>query len=224
MVKGNSAIPKVHQRKHWNPSSCQKGNVKTFLAQPKKAETRRRRRIQKAKKAFPRPLKALRPTVACPTVRYNFRKRLGRGFTVEEIRAAGISPRYAATIGIRVDLRRKNISEQSLKLNTDRLKTYLSKLVLFPLNKKKIVKGEASPAEQKTVVRDLSRTTKAASNPKGAKAAPAAPRKVDAKAAEKSAYKFLKTNLSAARFLGERVMRAKKKEEKAKAAAEKKSK
>jgi large subunit ribosomal protein L13e len=219
MTKGNNAIPKVHQRKHWNPSSSQKGNLKTFLDQPKKAETRRRKRIQKAKKVFPRPLKALRPTVACPTVRYNFRKRLGSGFTIEEIRAAGITPRYAATIGITVDARRKNISEESLNNNVDRLKSYLSKLVLFPLSSKKIAKGEATVEEQKKAVQ-----VKVGASPKGVKAAKAPARKVSKEDAAKSAYKFLKKNLSAARFLGQRIVRLKKKEEKAKAAAEKKAK
>jgi len=223
MVKGNNAIPKVHQRKHYHPSSSQKGNIKVFLSQPKRAETRRRLRVQKAKRVFPRPLKMLRPVVACPTVRYNFRKRLGRGFSIEEIRASGISPRYAATIGIRVDNRRKNISEEALKSNTDRLKAYLSKLVLFPLSRKAVAKGEATAAEQKTVVRDRTRTTRAATSPKGVRVAVAPVRKVTKKEQAVGAYKFLKKNISAARFIGERKARETKKAEKAKAAAEKKN-
>jgi len=194
------------------------------LDQPKKAQTRRRRRIQKAKKVFPRPLKMLRPSVACPTVRYNFRKRLGRGFTVEEIKAAGITPRYAATVGVRVDTRRKNISEESLNTNTQRLKTYLSKLVLFPLNKKKLQKGDASEAEQKLGVQDRSRFGRTVAHPATVKPAKIPARKVSKAETEKSAYKFLKKNLSAVRFLGERMVRAKKREEKAKAAADKKAK
>lgn len=224
MVKGNDAIPKIHGHKHWTPCSSQRGHIKTFLAQPKRAETRRRRRIQKAKKCFPRPLKMLRPSVSCPTVRYNFRKRLGRGFTVEEIKAAGISPRYAATIGVRVDARRKNISEESLNTNTQRLKTYLSKLVLYPLNKKKAAKGDASPADIKLGVQDRSRFGRTVAHPAGVKAAKIPARKITKAETEKSAYKFLKKNMSAARFLGARMVRAKKQEEKAKADAEKKAK
>ena len=217
MTKGNNAIPKVHQRKHWTPGSSQKGNYKTFLDQPKKAQSRRRLRLQKAKKAFPRPLRNLKPTVSCPTVRYNMRKRLGRGFTVEEIRAAGITPRYAATIGVSVDARRKNISEESLKANTERLKSYLSKLVLFPIGKK-AAKGDASAEEQK-----------AAKQTKNAgvvvvKAAPSSRKVAKADIEKSQAYKLLKKNMSAARFLGERMVRQQKKEAKAKAEAEKKAK
>lgn len=218
MPKGNNAIPKVHQRKHWTPGSSQKGNYKTFLDQPKKAQTRRRLRIQKAKKAFPRPLKQLKPVVACPTVRYNMRKRLGAGFTIEEIRASGITPRYAATIGITVDNRRKNISEESLKTNTERLKSYLSKLVLFPRSSKIVAKGETAAAEAKKVA--PAKTLPGAP----VKKAVASSRKVAKADTEKSAYKFLKKNLSAVRFMGERIVRQQKKLAKEKAEAEKKAK
>lgn len=224
MVKANNAIPHVHQRKHYHPGSSQKGNIKTFLDQPKKAQTRRRRRIQKAKKVFPRPLKQLKPSVACPTVRYNSRQRLGRGFTIDEIKAAGLTPRYAATIGISVDARRKNISEESLNTNTQRLKTYLSKLVLYPVNAKKPAKGDASAADIKLGQQDRSqfgqRTVAVPTKASGA----AASRKVSKAEASASAYKFLKKNLSAVRFMGARLVRAQKKEAAAKAAAEKKAK
>ena len=217
MTKGNNAIPKVHQRKHWTPGSSQKGNYKTFLDQPKKAQTRRRLRLQKAKKVFPRPLRNLKPTVSCPTVRYNMRHRLGRGFTIEEIRAAGITPRYAATVGVSVDTRRKNISEESLKANTDRLKSYLSKLVLFPVGKK-AAKGDASAEEQKAA--------KQTRNPKvvAVKAVPSTRKVAKADIEKSQSYKLLKKNMSAARFLGERMVRQQKKEAKAKAEAEKKAK
>jgi len=218
MPKGNNAIPKVHQRKHWTPGSSQKGNYKTFLDQPKKAQSRRRLRVQKAKKAFPRPLKQLKPVVACPTVRYNMRKRLGRGFTVEEIRAAGITPRYAATIGVSVDGRRKNISEESLKTNTERLKSYLSKLVLFPRSAKIVAKGEATLAEAKKATQ-----IKALPGAPTKKATPTS-RKVAKADTEKSAYKFLKKNMSAVRFMGERIVKQQKKAAAAKADAEKKAK
>ena len=62
------------------------------------------------------------------------KKREGRGFTLEELEVAGIKRYYAASIGITVDARRRNKSEESLKLNSDRLKAYMSKLVLLPGN------------------------------------------------------------------------------------------
>ena len=157
MPKANNAIPHVHQRKHYHPCSSQKGNFKVFLAQPQRKIRRRRLRLQKAKKSFPRPIKMLRPQVSCPTIRYNMKKRLGRGFTPEELKAANLNPRYAATIGIRVDHRRKNVSEEGLGVNVQRLKTYTSKLVLFPINHKKVRDGEASEADQKAATQDRSR-------------------------------------------------------------------
>ena len=200
MPKGNNAIPHVHQRKHFNPNSSQKGNVKTFLQQPAQKIRRRRLRLQKAKKVFPRPLKALRPQVACPTVRYNAKKRLGRGFTVEELKGAGLKPHYAATVGIKVDSRRKNISEEGLNANIQRLKTYVSKLVVFPK------KGQ-SPAN---ATQDRSRFGDAAV---GSIARPAAekPRAVTAEEKKKNVYAFLKKNHSAVRFLGARMKREQKK-------------
>ena len=213
MVKGNNAVPHQHHRKHWNPCSSQRGNIKVWLDQPKRKERRRRLRLVKAKKIFPRPLKALRPSVACPTVRYNMKKRLGRGFTAEELKGAGVGIRYAATIGIRVDTRRKNASEESLNTNVQRLKSYLSKLVLFPINHKKVQKGEAAEADQKVAVQDRSRFGKTVGHPSAKKSAEP-PRKLTKEDKEAHVYKFLKKNLSASRFLAERVKRAKKKAEK----------
>ena len=210
MPKGNNAIPHVHQKKHFNPCSSQKGNIKVFLNQPAQKIRRRRLRLQKAKKIFPRPLKALRPQVACPTVRYNMKKRLGRGFTIDELKGAGLKPKYAATVGIRVDARRKNISEESLNANIQRLKTYTSKLVLFPVNPKNVRAGEASEAEQKAVTQDRSRFGTAAVGNLVYPAADAA-RKVTAEEKAKGVYAFLKKNHSAVRFLGARLKRAQKK-------------
>ena len=60
-----------------------------------------------------------------PTQRYNFKTRLGRGFTLEELKSAGISKKMAPTIGIAVDHRRRNRSEESLALNSKRKATRL---------------------------------------------------------------------------------------------------
>jgi large subunit ribosomal protein L13e len=222
MPKGNNAVPHTHGRKHWHPCSSQAGNIKTWLDQPKRKERRRRLRIQKAKKAFPRPLRSFRPQVACPTVRYNAKKRLGRGFSVSELKAVNIKPKYARTIGIRVDFRRKNLSEEGLSANVQRLKQYVSKLVLFPINHKKLRKGEASDAETKNVKQDRTRFgTGVASHPATVKAALEAPRKLTADEKKKTAYKFLKKNISAVRFIGQRMKLAQKKADKAAAAAKK---
>ncbi|KEG10407.1 putative 60S ribosomal protein L13 [Trypanosoma grayi] len=213
MPKGNNAIPHVHRRKHWNPCSSQKGNLKVFLNQPAQKLRRRRLRLLKAKKIFPRPLKLLRPQVNCPTVRHNMKKRLGHGFTLEELKAADLNPRYAATIGIRVDRRRKNKSEEGMHINIQRLKTYMSKLVLFPLSHKKVQKGEASEEEVKAATQDRTRFGTAAVGGL-VMPAPEAPRKVTEEERTKNVYKFLKKNHSAVRFFGARKARVERKEAK----------
>lgn len=96
----------------------------------------------------PRPAKGpLRPVVHCPTVKYNTRVRLGRGFTLEELKQAKINPRFARTIGISVDPRRKNRSVESLETNVQRLKEYMSRLVLFPRRHGKPKSGDSDPSE-----------------------------------------------------------------------------
>merc|ERR1712045_899593 len=108
---------------------------------------RRQSRIAKAARVAPRPLGKLRPVVHCPTYKYNVKARAGRGFTLEELKAAGLSKKYAQTIGIAVDHRRRNKSVESLQLNGQRLKEYESKLILFPLNSKKPRKGDSTAEE-----------------------------------------------------------------------------
>merc|ERR1712099_231440 len=97
----------------------------------------------------PRPLKTLKPVVRFPTFKYNIKDRQGRGFTLEELKAAGLSKSKAQTIGISVDHRRKNKSLESLQRNVQRLKEYQSKLILFPVNSKKPRKGDASEEDMK---------------------------------------------------------------------------
>ncbi len=75
------------------------------------------------------------------------------GFTTLELKTAGLpNRRYAVSIGIAVDTRRRNHCEESLALNAERLKTYLSKLVLYPAKAGKYLKGDASPEDLKAPV------------------------------------------------------------------------
>jgi len=106
---------------------------------------RRQTRIKKAAAIAPRPVKgALRPVVRCPTARYNVKARLGRGFTMEELKRAGIGKKEARTVGIAVDHRRTNRSMESLQLNAQRLKEYKSRLILFPKKANKPKKGDST--------------------------------------------------------------------------------
>ncbi|XP_033186336.1 60S ribosomal protein L13 [Bombus vosnesenskii] len=127
MGKRNNMIPNGHFHKDWQRF------VKTWFNQPARKFRRKQNRIKKARAVAPRPVKLLRPIVHCPTFRYHIKARAGKGFTLKELRASGLNKKYARTIGIAVDPRRRNKSVESLQRNTQRLKEYRSKLILFPL-------------------------------------------------------------------------------------------
>ncbi|EDW57827.1 60S ribosomal protein L13 [Drosophila novamexicana] len=144
MGKGNNMIPNQHYHKWWQR------HVRTWFNQPARKIRRHENRVKKAKAVFPRPASGpLRPVVRCPTIRYHTKLRTGRGFTIEELKGAGLSQAFAKTIGIAVDRRRKNKSLESRQRNIQRLKEYRSKLILFPINEKKIRKGESTVEECK---------------------------------------------------------------------------
>ena len=130
-MKHNNQIPSNHFRKHWQR------RVKTWFDQAGKKKSRRLARARKASAAGFTPTSKLRSTVHCPTLKYNTKVREGRGFTLEEIKAAGLSRQYARSIGISVDHRRRNKSQESLDRNVKRLKKYLEHLVV-------VRKGELS--------------------------------------------------------------------------------
>jgi len=79
----------------------------------------------------------LRPAVRGQTNRYNAKIKLGRGFTAQELKLAGVnSIAEARSIGIAVDLRRKDTCNETLNMNANRVKTYLSKLIVHRVAKK----------------------------------------------------------------------------------------
>ncbi|KAF0458333.1 50S ribosomal protein L13e [Gigaspora margarita] len=130
-MKHNNQLPNGHFHKDWQL------RVKTWFNQPGRKKRRRINRIQKAARIAPRPIELLRPAVRCPTIKYNTKLRAGRGFTLDELKAAGIRRKEALTIGIPVDHRRKNRSEESLQLNVERLKTYKDRLIVLPRKPRK---------------------------------------------------------------------------------------
>ncbi|KAH3767377.1 60S ribosomal protein L13 [Pelomyxa schiedti] len=146
MPSRNRMIHSTHFHKHWMD------RIKTWFFQPGHKRSRRVARVAKAKAIFPRPITGpLRPAVRPPTQRYNMRLRQGRGFTLQELKEVGLTPSVARTIGISFDKRRKNWSEESFRLNVQRLRLYKSKLLLFPVKPHHPKKGDASPAELKKV-------------------------------------------------------------------------
>ena len=153
---GNNVIPNVHFRKvnggQWGRHN--RRYMRTWLDQAGRKKRRAQNRQNRAVKVFPRPAAGLlRPVVHPPTQRYNFKLRLGRGFTIEELKEAGIPKKMALTIGIALDHRRRNRSAESLQTNVERLKLYKSKLLLFPKRsgKKGVKKGDTPRSELQNV-------------------------------------------------------------------------
>ncbi|KAL1217296.1 Large ribosomal subunit protein eL13y [Cardamine amara subsp. amara] len=141
-MKHNNVIPNGHFRKSWE------NNVKTNFNQPAMKTRRRIARQTKAVKIFPRPTAGpLRPVVHGQTIKYNMKLRTGKGFTLEELKAAGIPKKLAPTIGISVDHHRKNRSLEGFQSNVQRLKTYKAKLVIFPRHARKLKAGDSAPED-----------------------------------------------------------------------------
>ncbi|RUS15363.1 ribosomal protein L13e-domain-containing protein [Endogone sp. FLAS-F59071] len=157
-MKHNNQLPNQHFRKDWQL------RVKTWFDQPGRKKSRRIARIQKVARVAPRPVDGLlRPAVRCPTIKYNTKLRAGRGFSLEELKLfvppnfrafqeAGIRRKEALSIGIAVDHRRRNESVESLQLNVQRLKTYKSKLIVFPRRTGRLKQGDGSASDIATAV------------------------------------------------------------------------
>jgi len=135
MPKHNNILPNIHLRKHWQKW------VKTYFNQPGRKRARLEARRAKAAAMFPRPVQALRPVVASCTSRYSGKPRLGKGFSLDELKEVGLTPAFAKTVGIAVDHRRKNRTTEGLQRNVARLNAYTSKLVILPRRAGKPVKA-----------------------------------------------------------------------------------
>ena len=132
MVRHNNMLHNVHLKFHWADK------VKTWYNQPGRKHRRRVLRLKKAKLSEPNPTHKLRPIVRGQTNKYNTKIKLGRGFTEKELKEAGIRGlSYARSLGIAVDLRRKDTSKETLDLNAGRIKEYISRMILYPRNEKK---------------------------------------------------------------------------------------
>uniref|UniRef100_A0A251SUV7 60S ribosomal protein L13 n=1 Tax=Helianthus annuus TaxID=4232 RepID=A0A251SUV7_HELAN len=120
------------------------------MVQPTRPQNKKTEWQAKAVKVFPRPAGKLRPQVHGQTLKYNMKLREGRGFSLEELKAAGIPKKLAPTIGIAVDHRRRNRSLEGLQANVQRLKTFKAKLVIFPRRARKTKAGDSTPEELAT--------------------------------------------------------------------------
>ncbi|KAI1750702.1 ribosomal protein L13e [Xylaria castorea] len=206
-IKHNNQIQKNHFRKDWQR------RVRCHFDQPTKKIARRKARAVKAAALAPRPVDKLRPIVRCPTIKYNRRVRAGRGFTLTELKEAGISRLVAPTVGIAVDFRRQNLSEESLTVNVARLKAYKERLIVFPR------KGAKHPKAGDSKDIDLSKTQTVSSVGASLPIIPVGEgiseiKKSDMpKPIEGGAYAALRKARSEARLVGAREKRAKDKAE-----------
>ncbi|PWN52580.1 ribosomal protein L13e [Violaceomyces palustris] len=199
----NNVLHNNHFRKDWQR------RVSVWFDQPGAKKRRRTAREAKAAKLGLRPVQPLRPAVRCPTLKYNTKIREGKGFTIEEIKLAGLRKKEAQSIGVPVDHRRRNKSEESLKLNVARIKAYRERLIVLP-RRNKGNKG-------KTV--DLAGVTAAKSAqavfPLPAAFEAEAPRAITAEEKEVNAFRVLRESRADHRNEGARKARQAKKDEEA---------
>ncbi|KAK0506358.1 60S ribosomal protein L13 [Armillaria luteobubalina] len=196
----NNVLPGNHFRKDWQR------RVRTWFDQPGRKLRRRTARKTKAAALGVRPLTLLRPAVRGQTVRYNRKLREGRGFTFAELKEAGIGKKEARSVGIVVDHRRRNSSEEGKKVNVERLKAYKTKLVVFPRKAGKPKKGDSSAD-------DLKAATTRAAFPLPDSFPAEAPRKITEEERSFEAFRTLRIARANARHEGARKARVAKKEE-----------
>eukprot|EP00656_Telonema_subtile_P047146 TRINITY_DN539_c0_g1_i1.p2 TRINITY_DN539_c0_g1~~TRINITY_DN539_c0_g1_i1.p2 ORF type:complete len:215 (-),score=66.77 TRINITY_DN539_c0_g1_i1:147-791(-) len=214
-MKHNNMIANEHFRKYWQRY------VKTWFDQPAKKKARRMARQAKAAAVAPRPVAgALRSVVHPPTARYNSKVRIGRGFSLAEIKAAGLGKKEAQSLGVAVDHRRRNKSVEGQEANVQRLREYRSKLVVFPKHAKKATKGWVDSAAPDTVTEQVTGVVMPdISASKKCKA-----RAITADEASANTVRMLKAVRNDSRLAGYREVQRKAKQAKADADALKKAK
>merc|ERR1711981_181946 len=195
-MKHNNQIHSTRKfRKYWQRY------VKTWFNQPARKKSRRLARDKKAEAIAPRPIAGcVRPVVHPPTVKYNSKVRVGRGFSLAEIKAVGLGKLEARSLGIAVDARRRNRSVNGKQANEQRLREYKANLVVFPRNAKKTKGGWKADAAADEF------------------------RKISKEEASANVTRSLKAAWNDARLVGYRAKRAQEKAEKAAQEALKKSK
>lgn len=132
------------------------------------------------------------------------------GNNLTGFKAAGIPRKLAPTIGISVDPRRQNLSEESLKANVERLQEYRKRLIVFPrrTGTKSAKKGDASAEEIKAVkagenVKNVAATFPVVQDVGISEGA------ISAHPATENAFRTLRVARSDARLVGVREKRAK---------------
>ncbi|CED84022.1 60s ribosomal protein l13 [Phaffia rhodozyma] len=194
----NNVLHANHFRKDWQ------SRVKTWFDQPGRKTRRRQARSTKATALGARPVKSLRPAVRCPTVRYNTKVREGKGFTLQELKLAGVGKKEARGLGISVDHRRRGGAVVGQEANVERLKAYRARLIVFPRKAGKPKSGDSAEA-------DLSAETTRAPIPLPTLYEAEKPRAITAEEKEFNAFRALRDARATGRNAGKVKARAEKK-------------
>ncbi|KAL7007506.1 60S ribosomal protein L13 [Cystobasidiomycetes sp. EMM_F5] len=202
-VHGNNVLAANHFHKDWQR------RVRTWFDQAGRKKARRTARQQKAAKLGARPTDLLRPAVRCPSIRYNTKIREGRGFSIEEVKAAGIRKKEALSLGICVDHRARSRSEERFNRNVERLQAYKARLVVFPRNSKKSKKGDSTGDDLKAETTNVL----SAAFPLPPSSVAEKPRAITQEEKDFNAYATLRKEQSDARYVGVRAKRIAAKEE-----------
>ncbi len=128
---------------------------------------------------------------------------------------AGIPRKFARTVGISVDPRRQNFSEESLKANVERLKDYKKRLILFPRKAGKPKNGDSSMQDIKAVRDKEGIITSSAAAMPIRNVVEIKEGKVSDYPSEENAFRKLRIARSDARNVGPREKRAKAKADEA---------
>jgi len=200
VIPFHAVLHNNHFRKDWQR------RVRTWFDQPGRKLRRRNARKNKAASLGVRPLTLLRPAVRGQTIRYNRKVREGRGFTLAELKDAGVGRKEARGIGIVVDHRRRNLSEEGKRINVERLRAYQARLIVFPRKAKKSKKGDSTG---EALTAPITRATLPLPETYHAEA----PRKITNEERNFEAYKTLRNARANERHEGARKARAAKKEE-----------
>lgn len=135
------------------------------------------------------------------------------------LQEAGIPRKLASTIGISIDTRRLNTNQETLTLNVTRLKTYKSRLILFPLKSGQHKKLDSKQEDVKLagdeskIARKIGRHVLPIDSGVGFKHGFSEVKSGDLPKGEENAYVKLRTLRADARYVGVRAKRAKAKEE-----------
>lgn len=140
----------------------------------------------------------------------------GRGFTIEELKLAGIRRKEAKSIGICVDARRRSKSEEGQKINVERLQEYKNRLIVFPKKAGQTKKGDATvchvlfPSHVPTNQQgdDLTAHITRSALPLPASYEAEAPRSITSEEKEFSAFRTLRIARADQRNSGKRAARA----------------